>query len=71
MLAFAFIDARYGLYGIPAIAGAALLAAGIRFGFCGAIRWPLAIGLAVPYVLITTWLLTIAIRARLNKFTPE
>ena len=69
--ALVFLDARWRLHGVLGLAGAALLATGIRFGFCGAVRWPLAIGLSLPYVLITNWLLSIAIRARLNKFTAE
>jgi membrane-bound serine protease (ClpP class) len=69
--AMVYLDARFGLHGILGVAGAALMAAGIRYSFMGAVRWPLAIGLSLPFMLITVWLLKLAIRARLNKYTAE
>jgi membrane-bound serine protease (ClpP class) len=69
--ALVYLDARFRLNGSLGIAGAALMAAGIRYAFVGAVRWPLAIGVSLPYMLITVWLLQLAIRARLNKYTAE
>jgi membrane-bound serine protease (ClpP class) len=66
-----YLDARFRLYGIAGLCAAALMAAGLRYGLRGAVSWAVAIALSVPYILITDWLLGLALRARANKYTVD
>jgi membrane-bound serine protease (ClpP class) len=71
-LTFFILEAKFATHGILTTGGAIALALGavmlvdtnvpeLR------IHWSTAIGLAVPFALITSWLFSIAIRARRNK----
>jgi membrane-bound serine protease (ClpP class) len=70
-LVLLYLDARLRLYGVAGLLAAAALAAGLRYGFREAVSWAVAIGLSIPFVVITDWLLGLALRARLNKYTID
>jgi len=66
-----YVDARFRLYGIAGLCAAALMAAALRYGFRGTVSWAVSIAVSVPYVVITDWLVGLALRARANKYTAD
>lgn len=60
-------DAWFGLRGVLAAIGALACAHGARNLVTPPIAWGWAAGLSLPFVLLSWWLLTIALRARANK----
>ncbi len=71
-LIFFVIEAKYPTHGILAVGGAVGLALGavmlVDTNVPGMrVRWSTAVGIALPFALITSFLLTIVLRARRNK----
>lgn len=69
-LAAAAVDARLRLRGVGAAAGAAAMTMGARWLVAeepARIRWTVAAGASVPFLLSTWWLLERALLARANK----
>jgi membrane-bound serine protease (ClpP class) len=71
-LAFFILEAKFATHGVLTTGGAIALALGAVLLIDTSvpelrIRWSTAIGLAVPFALITSWLFSIALRARRNK----
>lgn len=71
-LAFFVLEAKFATHGVLTTGGAIALALGAVMLIdtnvpALRIRWSTAIGLALPFALITSWLLSIAVRARRNK----
>ena len=71
-LIFFILEAKYPTHGILTVGGAVGLALGAVMLIDTnvpelRVRWSTAIGLAIPFALITTFLFSIAIRARRNK----
>jgi len=77
-LTFFVLEAKFATHGVLTTGGAVALALGAVMLIDTnvpelRIRWSTAIGLALPFALITSWLVTMAVRARRNKVTtgPE
>jgi membrane-bound serine protease (ClpP class) len=71
-LAFFVLEAKFATHGVLTTGGAVALALGAMMLVDTnvpelRVRWITAIGLAVPFALITSFLLSIAVRARRNK----
>src|SRR5579863_6189984 len=71
-LAFFILEAKFATHGVLTTGGAIALALGAVMLIDTSvpelrIRWSTAIGLAVPFALITSFLLSIVLRARRNK----
>lgn len=71
-LAFFVLEAKFATHGVLTTGGAVALALGAVMLIDTSvpelrIRWSTAMGLAIPFALITSFLLSIAIRARRNK----
>jgi membrane-bound serine protease (ClpP class) len=64
-LAFCVLEARWPTRGILTAFGAATMIDAARSALH--VRWSTAIGLSIPFALVTSFLLTVAIRARRNK----
>ena len=71
-LSFFVLEAKFATHGVLTVGGAVALVLGAVMLVDTSvpelrIHWSTAIGLALPFALITSWLLTIAVRARRNK----
>jgi membrane-bound serine protease (ClpP class) len=71
-LGFFVLEAKFATHGILTVGGALALALGAAMLIDTPnpelrVRWSTAIGLAVPFALITSFLLTVVVRARRNK----
>jgi membrane-bound serine protease (ClpP class) len=64
-LAFCVLEARWPARGLLTVFGAATLIDAAHSGLH--VRWSTAIILSIPFALVTSFLLTVAIRARRNK----
>lgn len=73
-LAFFVLEAKFATHGVLTTGGAIALALGAVMLIDTnvpelRIRWSTAIGLTLPFALITSWLVSMAVRARRNKVT--
>ena len=71
-LAFFVLEAKFATHGVLTTGGAIALALGAVMLIDTSvpelrIRWSTAVGLTIPFALITSWLFSIAVRARRNK----
>jgi membrane-bound serine protease (ClpP class) len=71
-LTFFVLEAKFATHGVLTTGGAVALVLGAVMLIDTSvpelrIRWSTAIGLALPFALITSWLLSMAVRARRNK----
>jgi membrane-bound ClpP family serine protease len=64
------LEARHATRGILTAAGALTLALGAVTLIDAGIGWPAALALAIPFALISSFLFSIAFRARRNKLNP-
>lgn len=66
----AALDAKYRLRGAGTAAGAMVLVLGARWLVADGeakIRWTVAAGVSIPFLVVTWWLMEKAFRARANK----